>query len=331
MRVALVSKVWDEAGRGNHTTVTRWRSLVEGAEVIPVSVTGRDARLESVDLVHGYHALHGGPQALALSKELGCPCVISLGGTDLFGLIEGDEHAHTTRKVLLEADLVTGALTEFAAVLNESLGRRVSYVAVPRSVAVVPKMRRRERQPGTPLRVLLPSGLRLVKDPGQALRMERWLHRAGIPIRLTIAGRTWGDAFSRSIRAEASDRVTFAFKSPHKMSALYRRHDVVWNTSRFEGGANALLEALNHGCALLARHVPGNREMLGGAEAFSSLFRTGSDQGRGEVVRFHRDLLAEDSRNRALRRRRARAWLRAHHRPELEAEALRGAWSRALS
>lgn len=315
MRVALVTHVLDQPTRGNHTTVQRWLDHVEGIDLMAVPADP-DQRLDPApDVVHGYHALHGGVAARALARRYGRPLVISLGGTDLHRLREGDR---AVADVLRDATCVTGAAPSFADALPD--GTR--YVAIPRGIAVegAPEPKR----PDGRLDVLLVAALRPVKDPLLALDLADALRARGLPVGLRILGDDPGDAYARAVRARAA-----CARVPHEeMPAAYRAADVVWNTSLHEGGANALLEAVAHGCAVFARDVPGNRDCLCSADAPGRLFEPG-DLDAAEAS--HRALLAETWEDRLRRAERGVAWLRRRHDPRAEALALVRLWRAAAT
>ncbi len=319
MRVAVVCHALDQPSRGNFATVQRWRRHVRGAELLLVPPDpGR--RFDPVpDLFHGYHALHGGVAALALARRHGRPLVISLGGTDLLALVEESPGHEEIRRVLREADVVTGAFDGFGALLR---GVVRAYVTVPRGVeaGALPS----PKPPDGSLSVLLPAGLREVKDPLLAVEMARTLHRRGLPVALRIAGPVLSESYAARVHAAAAglDFISIGEVEHEGMGEVYRASDVVWNTSRAEGGANALLEALAAGCAVFARNVMGNRELL----PPECLFDAGDE---GRLVDFHRSLLAESGEARRARAGAALRLLRERHDPAGEARALEQAWARA--
>ncbi len=305
MRVALVSGA--EPGRGNRTTVDRWIEFVRGAEIALVA-PGEDPGFRP-DVVDGYHAVHAGPWALELARLYGAPLVVNLGGTDLF--------APGVEPVLLAAACVTGAFPQLGERLRERLGRQVRYATVPRGVRVPDAL---------PLRnasglVLLPAGLRPVKDVLLAIDLLERLRARGLKLRLRILGPAMDADYARKVRARANDVVAVDEVAPEEMREAYLGADVVWNTSLHEGGSNALLEAVAHGCAIFARDVPGNRELLEEEGASGALFDP-ADTDAAEA--FHRALLAESAAERLARVERGHAWLRRLHDPAKEAETLLG-------
>lgn len=308
MRVALVTNA--EPGRGNRTTIDRWIEFVRGFEIEIVAPGAEPAR--PPDVVDGYHALHGGRWALELARRFDVPLVVNLGGTDLF--------APGVEPVLLAADCVTGAFPEFRERLRERLGREVPYAVVPRGVRVPPDLPLRAFEG----RVLVAAGLRPVKDVLLAIDLLERLRARGLPLALRILGPAMDQAYAAQVRARAGAFVAVGEAAPLGMRDAYLAADVVWNTSLHEGGSNALLEAVAHGCAIFARDVPGNRELLEEEGAPGALFDP-LDTDAAES--FHRALLAETQEARRARVARGHAWLRRLHDPLSESRALEKVWA----
>lgn len=324
MRVALVSNALAEPTRGNHTTIHRWMDNVDGIEIIPVPAEGTGELDAAPDLVNGYHALNGGRAARRLAGRYGCPLVVNLGGTDLYACLQGDR---AVADVLDAADAITGAFPAFGERLAAWFGRPVPYFTVPRGVPVPDDLP--PHRPGETLHVLLPAGLRPVKDPMYAVDLAQQLADRGLRLDLRILGPALDGAYARRISERAADLpfVTLGETAHDEMPAAYRRADVVWNTSLHEGGSNALLEAVAQGCAVYARDIPGNHELLHEKGAPGVLFDAADIDG---AERFHRALQTETEATRAARIAAGRAWLRRRHDPAAEARALEHAWRSAL-
>ena len=172
MRVALITNALDMPTRGNHTTIRRWLAYVRDIDVLALPADAEQTLEPVPDIIHGYHALNGGVAALALARRYRRPLVISLGGTDLL--------TAQSAAILREAAIVTGAFDSF----RERLDRKVRYVTVPRGIAIPRGVF--PRAPDGTLRVLLPSGLRPVKDPLLAIDMATALVERGLALRLQI-------------------------------------------------------------------------------------------------------------------------------------------------
>jgi glycosyltransferase involved in cell wall biosynthesis len=327
VRVVLVTDALGPTPRGNRTTVERWLAHARKTDLVAVP-PDPDLKLDPApDVVHGYHALHGGLAARAIADRYACPLVISLGGTDLYALLRQEEEAAIVEAVLRAATCITGAFDSFGEILEERLGL-TCYVTVPRGVHVPTWAR--PKPPDGRLDVLLPSGLRPVKDPMFAIELATRLSERGLPLSLRVLGPSLDDAYVRRLleRSGNGEFIPFGEVPPERMAEAYGAADVVWNTALHEGGANVMLEAIAHGCALFARDVPGNHDFLKGADAPGRLFDP-RDLDAAEA--FHRDLLLETPAQRHARAVQGLGWLKRNHDASREAEALERVWLEATS
>lgn len=332
--VLLVTDALTPPARGNGTTVGRWmEGLLERGHRVTV-VDPRHVPAPSAvgghDLVHGYHARRAGPAAAALAQRLGLPLVVSLGGTDLLEL-ETQPAAATAaeRHALATASVVTGAFEAFAPRLAAALGAPVrQYATVRRGVEVDPEVGGRPR-PGQRLEVVLPAGLRRVKDVLLGVRMAARLRAAGLPLRLRLLGAALDAGYAAEVRdaARAVGGIEIGRRSPLGMAAAYLTAHVVWNTSVHEGGANAVLEGLALGCQAWIRDVPGNRE-LDVDDAPLALFADEHDE---RLIAWHEAAWREGDAARSARWERTRAWLGRHHDPADELDDLEGAYALSAS
>ena len=327
MRVALVTAATAKPCRGNFTTIQRWVHHDYSWDLVRVPPEP-DHVLDPVpDVVHGYHALHGGLAAREIARRHQRPLVISVGGTDLWRLMGGRERADEVASVLGSAACITGAFESFGGILAGLLPDMPEYVVVPRAIAL-PDVPPPAREEGV-LRVLLPAGLRDIKDPMLGIDLADELVRRGLPLRLTIMGPTIDEDYAERLRARASglDFVHFEVRPPDQVAEAYRQADVCWNTSTHEGGANALLEGLAYGQAVFARDVLGNRDFFEAPDSPATLFDPADLEG---AERFHRAVFEESDEERRLRVECAREWLRRNHSAGHEARALERAWAAAL-
>ncbi len=108
---------------------------------------------------------------------------------------------------------------------------------------------------------LLPSGIRPVKDPLFLLDgISRW-HLEDPQITLVIAGLAYEPGYHelalRRIGVAAGVRYAGALAQPDLHAAM-RDATAVLNTSLSECSPNAVLEAMDLGCPVLVRDIPGN-------------------------------------------------------------------------
>ena len=336
LRIVLVTDALTPPARGNGTTVGRWmEGLLERGHEVRVhdprsAAQGNLAR--DADVVHAYHARRAGPAGAALARSAGRPFVVSLGGTDLLDLeSNAPPDAHAEREALAAADVVTGAFASFGPRLAKALGpaRAPRYEIVRRGVEVDPDAGGWPRR-ASRLEVLLPAGLRPVKDPLTALAMSRRLHEGGVPHRLRILGAELDGVYAAHVReaAHAMPWVELGRRSPLGMATAYLAAHVVWNTSVHEGGANALLEGLALGCRLWVRDAPGNRDAAELCEGAITLFADVDDP---RLLPWHQAAWTESDVERAARHATTVELLRRIADPRDELDELEAAYDAARS
>ena len=128
--------------------------------------------------------------------------------------------------------------------------------------------------------LLLPCGVRAVKDPARAVRALASLAAERPHLRLWIAGPEMEAEAAAELR-EAILRANAACAEPwarwlgavprDQLRPLVERAQLVLSTSRAEGGApNALLEAVECGTPVPARAIVAHREFPGAAYLFTN-------------------------------------------------------------
>lgn len=331
IRILLVTNALGPPTRGNGTTVMRWLAYgpeydIDFVPILPDAVPPDGP----FDLVHGYHAIHGGVTACEIARETGLPLVISLGGTDLLALREPRPMTNQARRVIGGARAIVGACESFREVLQEELDAGDRYHLAVRSVSVPDVLVTRARSDH--LRVALPAGLRPVKDPMLALDLFEGLQARGVRIRLRILGPVLDETYGARVlsRINTLEDVTVGEVDREEMARVYNEAHVVWNTSRHEGGANALLEALAHGCQVYARDVPGNRDLLANQWPDALFDPTAEDWIDQAAERHARLQSMMPVRVRAVAERQ-RTWVREHHDISREMAGLRAAYESVVT
>jgi glycosyltransferase involved in cell wall biosynthesis len=272
-RVALLSPVPLDSPRGNAVTVAR---IAGGLRARGLDVHVREAgapglRDEVVAappvLVHAFHAHRAGPIGLALARAAGVPLVVTLTGTDVSQELDHPEHGAAVREVLAGAAAVVAFHGSIAAEVEAAVPALAGRIhVVPQAVrfpaasdAKAPAI------DGDPC-ILFPAGIRPVKRPLLPLAALERLQHEWPALRLWYAGPAL-DAAEMARLDEALARRPWARHLgavPHAaMPALLGAADIVLNCSRSEGGmANAVIEALAVGRAVLAADIPGNRSVI---------------------------------------------------------------------
>jgi putative glycosyltransferase (TIGR04348 family) len=205
-------------------------------------------------------ALHARKSAEAVrsSRETrpGTKVIVALTGTDLYRDVRIDASAR--RSLDLADELVVlhdGAAAELPARF------RFKVHVVPQSAPAMPRL--------PPLRrvfeVLVVAHLRPEKDPLRTARAVRGLD-AGSRVRVVHAGAALSSQMRREAQAEmrSNPRYQWLGELPAwRARRLIARGQVLCITSRMEGGANVLSEAVAAGTPVLASRIPAMRAILG--------------------------------------------------------------------
>jgi glycosyltransferase involved in cell wall biosynthesis len=266
-----------EEHRGNTTTANR---LAEELGRRGYEVSQREAAAVSpdeppcADLIVGLHAMLSGPQAAQLAKAWKVPYLILFTGTDLNG-----KPSAQSKEILQQADAVVA--------LGRSAARRARDLypdlgdllhTIPQGVTPIayrPGLRLPDSAPAhdsaTPI-VLLPAGMRAIKDPMRAVDALTPLQREIPDLQLWLLGPVLEPACGDALAAKAKELPWVYLLGAHPRAELlpfYRRANVVLSTSKSEGGApNALLEAALIGRPVLASSIPAHREFPGPEHCF---------------------------------------------------------------
>ena len=260
LRIQLVTPAPPRSRAGNRVTATRWARLLRGLGHRVRITTCLDPRPTDV-LV----ALHARRSAAAVAEFVSAhpdvPVVVVLTGTDLYQDLPRSAAAQNslalaTRLVVLQSEAL------------RSIPRRhrlKSRVIVQSATRVSPRRRTCEQQDGRYFRICIMGHLRAVKDPFLLVEALRLLPSES-RVRVTHLGAAIepGMADRAHREMEADPRYRWVGERP-RWSALrtLARSDLSVLTSRLEGGANVVSEAIAAGVPVLATRIPGSVGLLG--------------------------------------------------------------------
>lgn len=280
-RVAVLTPFALPSPRGNAVTVGR---VVRGLTARKVGVVGvwdlstaGESVIEAeVDafrpaLVHAFHAFRVGPLGVRLARRMEVPLVVTITGTDVNEDLFDPARAACVRRVLEAASAIVvfhaSIATRIAGALPD-LGEKISVIAQAASLGGDRPfdLRARWELPARRVLLVLPSGIRPVKNPRFPLAPLDQLVARYPDVRLLYVGPELDADEGAALRAALAARpwARWIGPVPHaEMPSLLRQADVVLNCSRSEGGmANAVLEALAAARAVLAADIPGNRSLI---------------------------------------------------------------------
>ncbi len=308
MRIRIICPAPAGSRSGNRTTALRWARILRSLGH-RVAIAGRYAG-EPCDLLVALHARRTFDALRAFTRQHPeRPAVVALTGTDVYGDIHRSRRAQralrmATRLIALQPL----ALRELPADLRRKT--RVIYQSAAGTRRRLPR--------GHVFEVCVIAHLRSVKDPLRtALAVRRLPSDSGI--RVLHAGKALDAAMVERARAEMRRNPRYRWLGEctgRRVRALIARSRLLVLTSRLEGGANVISEAVRASVPVVTSNIPGSLGLLG--TAYPGVFPVGDTRTLSRLLRRAETDRAFYDRLRKHCRRRA-----ARFRPALERQAWR--------
>ncbi|MBI3102783.1 MAG: TIGR04348 family glycosyltransferase [Burkholderiales bacterium] len=256
--VLIISPATAAANNGNWHTAARWAQMLQPDCEVAIA---QDWDGTPYDVLLALHARRSAPAIARWAQAHGAQhdapgLAVVLTGTDLYRDIQTDAQAQASLLlarslvVLQECgpDALPAALRSKARVIFQSAA----------SHAPLPK-------PPTPLRVVMVGHLRDEKAPQTLWEAARLLRGHG-GITIDHIGGALDAALGEQARACMAQCPQYHWRGAMAhggtLRAIAQAHVLV-HTSRMEGGAHAILEAVCSSTPVLASRIPGNVGMLG--------------------------------------------------------------------
>ena len=269
MRIALVTPAGAGSRAGNRHTALRWAAMLR-AQGHRVSIATQWPPDQNTDLLLALHARRSHASIRQFAKtHPDRPIVLALTGTDVYRDIGTSAEAQeslglATRFIVLQPKAIEELpkhLRPKASVVYQSCSTRLRHAPVRRS-----------------FRVCVIGHLREEKDPLRALAALRHLP-AGLRIELIQVGESLDDALAEEARrGMARDpRYRWLGSVPHSraLRILASSHAMVIS-SRMEGGANVVSEAIRIGVPVIASRISGNVGLL--REDYPAYYKLGDER-----------------------------------------------------
>ena len=295
MRIALVTPAPARSRNGNRNTASRWaRLLRELGHRVEISQQWSGSR---ADLMIALHARRSHASIVAYARAFpDRPLVVALTGTDLYRDIKVDPAARES----LELATRLVVLQELGAKeLPPRLRARVRTIyQSARAAPPAPTL-------ASCFEIVVSGHLREEKDPFRAAAALAHLP-AQSRVRVTHIGAALTPAFAAQARAwmAREPRYRWLGELPHwRGLRVLGRGRLMVISSRMEGGANVVCEALAARVPIIATRIRGNVGMLGAD--YPGYFPVGDERAlarlivRAESDRAYRDALARSCRARA--------------------------------
>ncbi|MHB8592329.1 MAG: selenoneine biosynthesis selenosugar synthase SenB [Vulcanimicrobiaceae bacterium] len=313
MRILILSPAPAHSTLGNAVTAERYARILRslGHRVrIARTYTG----VEPADCLIALHARRSGSDALRFRRaNARGALMVVLTGTDVYRDIRT---SRTAQRALDAADAIVTLQPRAIDELPERL--RAKARAILQSAPARPRPKGRT---GGRFEFCVLGHLRHEKDPMRAAYAVRRLPLLP-PVRVTQAGGVLDARYLEMARREAGRNPRYRYLGELARGAARRllvRSDALVLSSRMEGGANVLGEAIAAGTPVLASRIPGNVGILG--SGYPGLYALGDT---GDLARLMRAASTDRAFYDSLRR--ACAALA----PLMRESAERAAWKRLL-
>jgi putative glycosyltransferase (TIGR04348 family) len=265
MKIGLVTPAPPGSTYGNRITALRWaRILRRLGHRVSIS---QEYEAQSYDLLIALHARRSYSSIVRFRRRHpGAPIIVALTGTDLYRDIQNNSHAQesldlaSTIVVLqpMALDDLRPALQEKTRVIFQSVERtdqRSTFHkrVTPRSSA------------DKSFDVCVIGHLRPVKDPFRTALATRLLTDDS-KIRVLHIGRAMTETMARRARAEMKINSRYRWlgeQPPARVRRILGQCRLCVVSSRMEGGANVLSEAIVASVPILASRINGNVGILG--------------------------------------------------------------------
>lgn len=266
MRIALVTPAGPGTRNGNRHTALRWAAFLRAAGH-RVSVSTEETS-SGADLMLALHARRSHASIHAFPRDK--PLVVALTGTDVYQDIRISRQAQES---LALADRLIVLQSKAGAELPKRLRGKVRVVVQSSATAL------RHRPVKGKFRICVIGHLREVKDPLRTL-----LALPFIPSSVRLEVIHLGAALDRNFVPRTKDpRYRWLGSVPHARALrwLASSHAMVIS-SRMEGGANVVCEALRIGAPVLASRISGNVGLLG--LGYRGYFPVGNERALGRLL-----------------------------------------------
>jgi putative glycosyltransferase (TIGR04348 family) len=271
MRIGIVTPAPPGSRYGNRITALRWaRILRRLGNRVSISRT-YDGK--PYDLLIALHARKSHSSIVNFQRRhAAAPIVVALTGTDLYRDICTNPLAQesldiATRIVVLQPKAIEELRPSWrkkSAVIHQSVENGQALTNTSRALVQTKKGRPEERS-NRSLDVCVVGHLRAVKDPFRAAMAARSLADSS-KIRVLQVGGAMNKAMANRARREMSANKRYRWlgeQSRARVLQILKKSFLCVISSRMEGGANVLSEAIAASVPILASRIDGNVGILG--------------------------------------------------------------------
>jgi len=255
--IVIISPYLANANNGNWQTAWRWSRFLRKNYKVTLAVQWDGM---ACDAMIALHARRSAASIAAYSAAFPArPLIVVLTGTDLYKDIFSDEDAQRSLQIATQLLILQAAGLQ---VLDKNLHRKTQVI-----YQSAPTLKPFKQNPENQRRyfdVTMIGHLRDEKDPGTFMRAAKSVESARV--RLIHIGGALDPALAEQaeITQQLYSRYHWLGNVAHAATRQrLKRSQLMVLTSKMEGGANVIIEAVTSGVPVLASDISGNRGMLG--------------------------------------------------------------------
>ncbi len=295
--VVIVTPAWAEANNGNWQTARRWSRHLAGKHTVLLTDRWPDGRVQVISrgnftatnadaqVMIALHARRSADSIQTWHRQRGAEgLAVVLTGTDLYkDLVSADAN---TRNVVHESLEVAQTLVVLQDHAPQDLPPAQRHKARVIFQSATARAAWPKSDPGQrTLRAVMVGHLRDEKDPA-TLQQAAALLTPQDGIRISHLGAALEPRFEEAARSTEAHSPHYRWlgSCTHEQARRrIQRADLLVHTSKMEGGAHVIMEAVRSGTPVLASRMAGNLGMLGAD--YAGFFDVGDAQALAQALR----------------------------------------------
>jgi putative glycosyltransferase (TIGR04348 family) len=274
--IVIISPYLSNANNGNWQTARRWSRFLQGHYK---TTLGLEWDNTDCDVMIALHARRSASSIAAFAQVFPArPLVVALTGTDLYRDIASDVAAQRSLQLATKLLILQPAGLQ---VLDKKYHAKTEVI-----YQSAPALKPFNTQPPRQSRyfdVIMVGHLREEKDPAAFMRASGLVSADRVRL-IHIGGALDPDLASQAEDTQKhSRRYQWLGNVAHAATRQrLKRSQLMVITSRMEGGANVIIEAVTSGVPVLASDISGNRGMLG--EDYAGYFPCGDSKKLARMI-----------------------------------------------
>lgn len=277
MRIGIITPAPPRSLHGNRRTALRWAKLLRqlGHRVL----IAENYAGQSCDVLIALHAKRSFDSIRKFRRLYpNKPLIVALTGTDLY------RDLHRSRRAQTSLELATRLIVLQPKALDDLPPRFHAKTRVIYQSVELPKQIRNPQPAIRNFQVCVIGHLRDVKDPFRAAKASRLLPKKS-QVEIVHLGAAMDERMAIGAEREMHENPRYRWLGelpPERVRKILLSSDVCVHSSKMEGGANVVSEAIVAGIPMLASRIPGNIGLLG--EDYPGYFAVGDTRGLAKLM-----------------------------------------------